>query len=79
MDQYADDDILDTAACADIAQKNRRTIIEWIKAGWLPATRGPGARSQYRILYSDLKHLITPRKVEPHGLQERVGEDPRIS
>lgn len=53
------DDRLNTKECAEIANVHPRTIVTWIRRGWLAATKLPGSRGQYRIRRSDLENLIS--------------------
>lgn len=49
---------LDTHECGEIAGRHRRTIVTWIRQGYLPARQLPGVRGQYRVLWADLKQLL---------------------
>lgn len=64
-------DILTTKDAAQIAGRDRRTIITWIRRGMLPALKLPGGRGQYRIQRDDLEklveHLDTPVPYVPQG------------
>ena len=51
---YPQDEELTTKQCAAAAKVNRRTIVTWIGKGIIPATRRPGKRGHYRILWQDL-------------------------
>lgn len=45
---------LTTKQAAEVAKIDRRTIVAWIHRGDLPATRRPGKRGHYRVLWRDL-------------------------
>lgn len=66
---FPPDEELTTHQAADAVGVNRRTIVAWIHAGNLPATRLPGRRGHYRILwnhlYSVLRRPATPREDSP--------------
>lgn len=69
-DAYPRDEILTTKQCAQAAGIDRRTVVEWIRKGVLPATRRPGARGHYRITWADLWDVLhtpaeTPEAPEP--------------
>lgn len=51
-------EVLTTTQAAVIAQKNRRTIVDWIRNGYLPAYRMPGRRGHYRIRPQDLENVL---------------------
>lgn len=53
-DLYQLEEELTTNQCAKAINMNRRTVVAWIHAGDLPATRLPGKRGHYRILWKDL-------------------------
>lgn len=55
---YDQDDLLSTNECAALAKVNRRTIVTWIHAGSLEASRLPGKRGHYRVRYGDFDQLI---------------------
>lgn len=55
---YLQDEELTTKECAAAAKVNRRTIVTWIRRGILPATRRPGERGHYRILWKDLYEAL---------------------
>lgn len=58
---YPEDQELTTTQCAAAANVHRRTIVTWIRSGILPATRRPGKRGHYRVLWGDLyKSLYLP-------------------
>lgn len=58
-----DNQQLDTLEAGVIANRHRRTIVSWIKNGYLEARQLPGERGQYRILWKDLKQLLERRYV----------------
>lgn len=55
---YPQDEELTTLQCAAAANVNRRTIVTWINTGWLKATRRPGKRGHYRVLWRDLYEVL---------------------
>lgn len=60
-------DRLTTLECAAAARVDRRTVVAWIQRGWLPATRLPGQRGSYQVLYRDLLALIDKPARESNG------------
>ena len=62
-DKFPPDTILSTREAAELLGYNRRTIIAWISAGALPASRRPGTRGRYRIRWDALWQCV-------HGLKE---------
>lgn len=48
-----------TREAAEIADRDRRTIVNWIRSGKLPAVKLPGAKGQYRIRKNDLNEVLT--------------------
>ena len=63
VDLYPPDEVLTTAQCAAVANINRRTVVAWIASGVLPATRRPGRRGHYRILWGDFYRVLhTPAR-----------------
>lgn len=65
-----------TGTAALIAQKNRRTIINWCKKGYLKSTKIGGPRGQYVILIADLVSFLhnpgAARKTEPAPMSADV-------
>lgn len=61
--------LLTTRQAADEAKKHPRTIVAWIRRGWLPAQKLPGPRGQYLIradaLHELLGKLYTPETYIP--------------
>lgn len=67
---YPQDEELTTLQCAVAANVNRRTIVTWIRTGWLPATRRAGKRGHYRVLWRDLyKVLYLPALPKPSSTE----------
>lgn len=63
-DLYPRHETLTTKQCADASGINRRTVVEWIRTGVLPATRRPGKRGHYRIVWGDFFDVLhTPAAV----------------
>lgn len=62
--KYNLDEELTTKQAAAEAQVDRRTIVAWIHAAELPATRRPGKRGHYRVLWRDLYEALH-RQVVP--------------
>lgn len=48
-----------TGTAALIADRNRRTIINWCKKGYLTSTKVGGPRGQYSFTIADLVMLLT--------------------
>lgn len=67
LPDYPDTQQLDTKQCGDIAKRHQRTIVAWIRSGYLPALQLPGVRGQYRVLYGDLKKLLTHQYIPDKG------------
>jgi len=64
---------LTTKECGQLASRHQRTIVTWIHKGYLPAFQLPGVRGEYRVLWSDLKAILT----KPHltrGLYDQAGQ-----
>jgi excisionase family DNA binding protein len=57
-DLYQAADELTTKQAAEVAKKDRRTIVAWIHRGELPALRNPGKRGHYRIKWQDLYQVL---------------------
>lgn len=57
---------LTVSQAAEKAKKHRRTILNWIKSGYLPATRLPGRKGHYRVQESDLQAILSKRFI-PEG------------
>lgn len=57
-DKYAAGHELTTRQAADEAGIDRRTIVAWIHRGDLQATRRPGKRGHYRILWGNLYEVL---------------------
>lgn len=63
---YDSEEVIGTAVAALIAKRNRRTLINWCKKGYLPSKRIGGKRGQYNIVIGDLIELLeTPGVVAP--------------
>lgn len=56
--QYPEDEQITTKQAATAIGYNRRTIVTWIREGLLPATRRPGKRGHYRVIWRDVYDLI---------------------
>ena len=57
-DLYDQDQELTTREAAAVAKLNRRTIVAWINRGFLPATKRPGLKGHYRVLWKDLHQVL---------------------
>lgn len=68
---YGLEEELTTNQCAQAIHMNRRTIVAWIHAGDLKATRLPGQRGHYRVLWKDLLSVLR-RPAKP---KERSDKD----
>lgn len=63
---YDSEEVIGTAVAALIAKRNRRTVINWCKKGYLPSKRIGGARGQYHIVIGDLIEILeTPGAAAP--------------
>ena len=60
---------LGTREAAEMAQRHKRTVVNWIRAGLLPAEKMPGRRGSYVIKRSDLEKFLkqryTPQPYQP--------------
>lgn len=56
---YDGDQRIGTGTGAMIADRNRRTIINWCKKGYLKSTKVGGPRGQYSFTIADLVTLLT--------------------
>lgn len=50
---YVRDEEITTKQAAAAAKIDRRTVVAWIHRGDLVATRRPGKRGHYRVLWGD--------------------------
>lgn len=57
-DLYPPGQELTTKQAAEATGYNRRTIVAWVKKKILPATRRPGKRGHYRIVWQDLYEVL---------------------
>lgn len=48
-----------TSRAAEIAQRNRRTVLKWCQGGLIPSRQMPGPRGQYQIRVGDLIAALT--------------------
>lgn len=70
---YDGDQIIGTAVAGLIAERNRRTIINWCKKGYLPSKRIGGVRGQYSIIIGDLIAILeTPGSSKPSPVNADV-------
>lgn len=69
--KYPEDQELTTKEAAVEAGIDRRTVVAWIHRGDLAATRRPGKRGHYRVLWADLYAALhrpaIPKAQEPSG------------
>lgn len=62
---------LTTTEAATIAGRHRRTVITWIRRGWLPAFKQSGERGPYSIKREDLEAFLKDRYTpKPYVPQE---------
>ena len=61
MDNTSVEVELTVSQAARLANKHRRTILNWIKQGYLPATRLPGKKGHYRVRLENLKKILNNR------------------
>jgi excisionase family DNA binding protein len=54
---YGPDEEIGCRQAAEYAKVDPRTIATWIRRGWLPAFKLPGARGKYLIKFSDLQRV----------------------
>lgn len=63
---YDGDQRIGTGTAGIIADRNRRTIINWCKKGYLRSTKVGGPRGQYSFTIADLVTLLTaPGSTKP--------------
>lgn len=55
---YDGNEIIGSNVAGMIAHRNRRTIINWCKKGYLPSTKIGGIRGQYEIVIADLIEVL---------------------
>ena len=56
---YDADQVIGSATAGAIANRNRRTIINWCQKGYLPSTQIGGEKGQYEIVIGDLIEVLT--------------------
>lgn len=54
---FGPDDLVTARQASELVDQHHRTIIAWIRKGWLPAVKRPGSRGRYLIKYSDLMQV----------------------
>lgn len=65
-EQFDENAWIGTSRAAEIADKNRRTVLKWCQEGLIPSRQMPGPRGQYEIRVSDLIAALTkPGKKSP--------------
>lgn len=70
---YDGDQRIGTGTAAMIADRGRRTIINWCKKGYLRSTKVGGPRGQYSFTIADLVTLLTtPGSAKPAPLNADV-------
>lgn len=55
---YDADQVIGSATAGMIANRNRRTIINWCQKGYLPSRQIGGDKGQYEILIADLIEVL---------------------
>ena len=55
---YDGNEIIGSNVAGLIAHRNRRTIINWCKKGYLPSKKVGGIRGQYEIIIADLIEVL---------------------
>ena len=58
---YDPQDMINTKQAAALAKVHPRTIVAWVKRGWLPAMKRPGSRGRYLIRAGDLQDVAYRR------------------
>jgi len=66
MTEFGPDDLLTAIQASQQAGVHPRTIIAWIRNGWLEAVKRPGSRGKYLIRYQDLV-TVANRRYKPRG------------
>lgn len=65
-EKFEPDHLVSAKKAGELVQQNSRTIIAWIKNGWLPAVKRPGPRGRYMVRYDDLMKVAN-RPYSPEG------------
>lgn len=65
--EYRHDDLLTAVQAATEAGVHPRTIIAWIRNGWLEAVKRPGSRGKYLIRHQDLVKVANQRYIANRG------------
>lgn len=73
-EKFDPDDLVSAKKAGELVQQNSRTIIAWIKNGWLPAVKRPGPRGRYMIRYEDLVNVAN----RPYVPQGETDEQPPV-
>ena len=67
--------LLTTGQAGAIAGKHPRTMVNWIRKGWLKAMKLPGERGPYLIKEGDLRETIQARYTpKPYDPQDADGQ-----
>lgn len=75
MEEFGPDDQLTAIQAAKLAGVHPRTIIAWIRNGWLEAVKRPGSRGKYLVRYEDLVRVANHRYIVNLGIQDKEDAD----
>lgn len=75
MEEFGPDDQLTAIQAAKLAGVHPRTIIAWIRNGWLEAVKRPGSRGKYLVRYEDLVRVANHRYIVNLGIQDKEDVD----
>lgn len=71
METLNPDDMVTAKRAGELVDQNPRTIIAWIRNGWLAAVKRPGLRGRYMIRYGDLMEVANRPYIPHEGLKEQ--------
>lgn len=74
MAEFGPGDLLSAVQAAQQAGVHPRTIIAWIRNGWLDAVKRPGARGKYLVRYEDLVKVANHRYEPKEDLNDEKPE-----
>ena len=71
MESMKPEDLVTAKQAGELVGQNPRTIVAWIRCGWLPAVKRPGKRGRYMIKYEDLIEVANRPYVPEGGIKEQ--------
>lgn len=75
MTVFGPDDQLTAIQAGQEAGVHPRTIIAWIRNGWLDAVKRPGRRGKYLVRYEDLVRVANQRYIARRGHEDKEDRD----